>query len=90
MSEVERPKIVFPCPDYPIKVLGNADEQLLGYVIEVMNKHCEGFDTSRIKQNQSNKGRFVSYTVFITATGKQQLSDIFEDLKKNSSVRMVL
>ena len=64
--ELERTKIEFPCPDYPIKVLGNAEEDLLEHVVNVMNKHSESFDESRIRQNQSSKGKFISYSATVS------------------------
>ncbi len=90
MSEPQAPKIEFPCPDYPIKIMGDAGAELHSCVIEVVNRHAPDFDETRITVRDSSKGRFQSITVFITATGEPQLKSIFEDLKAHSAVKMVL
>ncbi len=90
MSEKDPPKIEFPCPDYPIKVMGLASDEYTEAVLDIMEKHDAKFDRSRFKIQPSSKGRFQSITVFIEATGVHQLNAIFEDLKKNPSTRMVL
>lgn len=90
MSEQQPPKIEFPCEDYPVKVLGDAGAELHTLVIEVMERHAPGFDQTRITINESSKGRYHSLTVWITATGEDQLRSINEDLRANSITKMVL
>ena len=89
MAEPEAPKIEFPC-DYPIKVMGEAQPELHEHVLLVMSTHAPGFDHSKITTRDSSKGRWQSITLTITATGKPQLSAIFEHLKTSSRVKMVL
>lgn len=90
MSEQQPPKIEFPCENYPIKVLGEAGHELHAHVIEVMHRHAPGFDQTRITINDSSKGRYQSVTVWITATGIEQLTFIHEDLRINKKVKMVI
>ena len=85
----EPPKIEFPC-DYPIKILGEADNYFLEHVLSVIDKYAPGFDRTRISIRDSSKGRWQSITVNITATGKAQLTDIFNALKQSPKVKMVL
>ena len=89
MTNPEPPKIEFPC-DYPIKVMGSAGEPLYQHVMTVMERHAPGFDQTLVTVRDSSKGTFQSITVVITATGKPQLEDIFEDLKTSNAVKMVL
>lgn len=86
----EPPKIEFPCADYPIKVMGDAGDELQLHVVEVFNKHVHDFDVETLKVRESAQGNYQSITVSITATGTQQLRAIFEDLKVSSTVKMVL
>ena len=83
-------KIEFPCPDYPIKVMGDAGDSLHQLVIEVFHRHAPGFDASAIRIRDSAKGTFQSLTVTIEATGEAQLQAIFDDLKSSKLVKMVL
>lgn len=86
----EPPKIEFPCPDYPIKVLGEAGDTLYSLVIAVMNEHAPGFNRSRITVKDSGKGRFQSVTVYVTATGVEQLETIHQALRANPVTKVVL
>jgi putative lipoic acid-binding regulatory protein len=90
MSEQQPPKIEFPCENYPIKVLGEAGQELHTLVIEVMERHAPGFDETRITINESSKGRFQSLTIWITATGEPQLRASHEDLRIHKRVKMVM
>lgn len=83
-------KIQFPCPDYPIKVMGTAGKDLHELVVEVFHRHAPGFDSETIVIRDSAKGTFQSLTVTIEATGVDQLQAIFDDLKSNKLVKMVL
>ncbi|MFL0810951.1 MAG: DUF493 domain-containing protein [Agarilytica sp.] len=86
----EPPKIEFPCPNYPIKVMGKASEEYREAVLEIIEVHAAGFDRTRVRIQDSSKGTFHSLTVYIEATGVDQLKNIFEDLKKHPSTKMVL
>lgn len=90
MSDQQPPRIEFPCPDYPIKVMGTATQGYREAVLNVMEHHAPGFDITRVSVRDSRKGTFQSVTVFITATGIDQLQAIFEDLKKLPETKMVL
>ena len=89
MSEQSAPKIEFPC-DYPVKVMGRAAPGLHSLVMEVMERHAPGFDETTVSVRDSRHGNFQSITVTITATGETQLAAIFEDLKHDPLVQMVL
>ncbi len=90
MSQQEPPKIEFPCENYPIKVLGDAGPELRSYVVEIMERHAPGFDQARITVKESSKGSFHSVTVWITATGLEQLTAIHNDLRLNRIIKMVI
>ena len=89
MIDKEPPKIEFPC-EYPIKVMGEANALFHQHVLDIMDKHAAGFDRSKVSVRDSKKGRWQSITITITATGSSQLEDIFNELKYNSLVKMVL
>ncbi|MFL0798063.1 MAG: DUF493 family protein [Cellvibrionaceae bacterium] len=90
MTQQDPPKIEFPCPRYPIKILGDAGPALRDLVIEVMGVHAPDFDAEAIVVKDSSKGRFQSLTVYITATGVDQLESIHQDLRASGIVKMVL
>ncbi len=85
----DEPKIEFPC-DYPIKVLGENVEGFQQQIEATLRLFDPNLDAGRSTVKASKKSRFVSVTVFITATGKDQLAALYAELKKNSAVKMVL
>lgn len=90
MSEVEPPKIEFPCEDYPIKVIGLVDQDFKEFVLNVVEKYAPGFDAGRMQIAISAKGNYQSMTLWITATGAEQLSELNRELRVSELVKLVL
>jgi len=89
MSEVKIPKIEFLCA-YPIKVMGVASDDFKQDILELVQRHAPEVGEQHVKVRPSNNGNYLAITVTIEATGIDQLSVLFEDLKAHSSVKMVL
>jgi len=89
-KKTEAPKIEFPCPNYPIKVLGEAAEDYESFVIEIVRAHAPDLDVERMTINHSRNGRFTSATFYITATSKEQLEKMHEDLIRHERIKMVM
>ena len=89
-TDVQAPKIDFPCERYPIKVIGDAGEGFADLVIEVIQRHAPDLDASSLVVRDSRNGRFLSVQVLITATGLEQLQSIHIDLRATGRVHMVL
>jgi putative lipoic acid-binding regulatory protein len=90
MASQEPPKIEFPCDDYPIKILGEATSEMHAFVLATTEKFAPGFDQSKLSIKESKKGRFQSITVYITATGVEQLQAYHQALVAHHSIKMVL
>lgn len=90
MTELEPPKIEFPCPDYPIKIMGFSGVEFREYVLQTVEVHAPGFDAEKMEVRDSSNGKYQSITLKITATGPEQLSSLNTDLRKNSLVKLVL
>lgn len=89
MQDQEPPKIEFPC-DYPVKVLGRQVPEFEEVVVEVIERHSPGFSRDSISLRASREGTFVSLSVNITATGKDQLRALHQDLIDTGLVQMVI
>jgi len=85
----ESPKIEFPCL-YPIKIIGYAIENFEETVIALIERYTDPINSDLIKVKPSRKSNYLSVTVTIAATGEDQLHNIFQELKKLKSVKMVL
>lgn len=90
MTNTEAPKIEFPCPDYPIKVMGAAGPDFHEFVLTVTERHAPGFDQTRISIKESRNGTFQSLTIFITATGEPQLRALHQELIASDMTKLVL
>lgn len=89
-SQQQPPKIEFPCEDYMVKVVRDADGEVHEFVLEVMRRHAPDLDEERVTLRESRNGRFTSMTFYIVATGEPQLRALFEELKAHPSVHMVM
>lgn len=89
MTEPEAPKIEFPCA-YPVKVLGVSSDTFETVVLDVFERHAPGFDQRSVAVKASSKGTFSSLTVTITATGRDQLEALHQDLMATGHVKMVI
>lgn len=90
LSQPEAPKIEFPCENYPVKVLGRCCDDYADAVLEIFRVHAPGFDLGRIQIRDSKNGTFRSLTVYITATGMDQLQNLHRDLQAHDYVHMVI
>ncbi|HFB64236.1 MAG TPA: DUF493 family protein [Aeromonadales bacterium] len=77
----------FPC-DFPLKVMGTADDELLNEVMTVIQKYAPGEYSPKIKE--SKNGNYHSISVTIRATSKQQLDNLYGDLNDLEKVKMLL
>ncbi len=89
MSDVKAPKIEFPCR-YPIKVMGHATPGFEQDILELVQKHAPQTGEEHVSVRPSNNGNYLAVTVIIEATGHEQLTVMFEDLKTHTSVKLVL
>jgi uncharacterized protein len=89
-NDTPAPKIEFPCPRYPVKVIGDAGADFAQLVAEVVQRHAPDLDHSTLSVRDSRNGRFLSVQLLITATGVEQLQAIHLDLRATGRVHMVL
>ncbi len=89
MSQPEPPKIEFPC-DYPIRIMGDAHDEFIDRVFDIMLEHAPEIQRDKVKTRPSSKGTFVSVHIVIRATGEDQLQAIHASLQAYESVKMVI
>lgn len=85
----EPPLLAFPC-DYPIKVMGHASDDFVDHLVEILQPLIPDLDKSQAQIRQSGKGNYMSVTLNITATGREQLSAIAHILNEDARVVMSL
>jgi len=90
VSEPERPRIEFPCADYPVKVVARASEDLRPRLDAVFARHFGAVDAGRVVARDSAKQNFVSFTYRVDVTDPSQLAAVHAELMKEAGVVMVL
>ncbi len=79
----------FPC-DFPIKVMGLADDNFDALVVEIVMRHVGGLKEGAIVVRPSRKGKYVSVTVTFEAQGQRQLDELYRELSGHARILMVL
>ena len=79
----------FPCP-FPIKMMGRDTPEFRATARAIVEKHAGAVPDEAVQAALSRNGRFVSVTVTITATSKQQLDDIYREVTAHDDVLMAL
>jgi putative lipoic acid-binding regulatory protein len=85
----EESLLEFPCR-FPIKMMGRKGDDFRRVAIELVEKHAGPIADGDIKEAPSSKGNFVSVTVTITATSREQLDGIYQELTDSEHVLVAL
>ena len=70
---------VFPM-DYPIKLIGEASDELHTAVVDILVKHFPDFDGKTIKVQPSRTGKYHSLTARIVFQELEQVHALYADL----------
>lgn len=88
MSEQET-LLEFPC-QFPIKAMGRAEGDFEALIVTLIRKHVPDLAEGAVKIRDSQNGRFLSVTVTVTATSREQLDNIYRELTACEQVLMAL
>lgn len=86
--DTEQSLLQFPC-EFPIKVMGEPPE-FVELVRELVNTHLETPNDFHLSVRESRNARYLSVTVTITATSREQLDAIYRELSAHERVLMAL
>ncbi len=90
MTEQESESILqFPC-QFPIKAMGKTSSKLDIIIEEIVRQHVKDIPEGAIQSRPSKNGNYVSITITIEATSKQQLDAIYQELSDHPDVLMAL
>ena len=81
--------IEYPCA-FPIKVMGQANDNLATTVLEIVCRHDPDFDGASMEMRASSGGKYVSLTCTVTATSRAQLDALYRELSGHPLVKVVL
>jgi putative lipoic acid-binding regulatory protein len=83
------PLLTFPCV-FPLKVMGRREDGFAQIVSEIVQRHASDFHPRTLEMRPSKNGRYLSLTVTINATSREQLDALYMELSKHPMVMMVL
>lgn len=89
MPASEDSLIVYPS-DFPIKIMGVMQDAFAQTMVDVVTQFDPDFDASKMEMRSSAKGTYLSLTVTVRATSRQQLDDLYRALSSHAMVKVVL
>ena len=88
-NSLKQEAIEFPTL-FPIKVIGRQSSEFQAMVVEVMRRHVADLDEGTIHLRASAGGRYISLTATFTATSREQLDALYQELGRLDQVVMLL
>ena len=79
----------FPC-QFPIKMMGRDQPEFRQAAIAVIERHAGHVEAEAVRTAASSSGNFLSITVTITATSREQLDNIYRDLTDDERILVAL
>jgi hypothetical protein len=79
----------FPCR-FPIKVLGMDEDDFIGLVVEIVERHVGALPREAVSSRLSSSGRYRAVTLTIEAHSHAQLDGIYRELSAHERVIMAL
>ncbi len=89
MASYKDTLLEFPC-DFPLKIMGKAEETLTQVVVDIVTRHAPDFDSTTIEMRASSGGNYLSLTCTVLATSKPQLDALYTDLSGHPLIKVVL
>jgi putative lipoic acid-binding regulatory protein len=81
--------LAYPC-DFPIKIMGQTQPGFAQAILSVVLRHAPDFDAGTMEMRNSREGKYLSLTVTIRATSREQLDELYRELCDHPMVKMVL
>jgi len=81
--------IEYPC-DFPIKIMGAMQGAFAQTMVDVVSSYDAEFHAGKLEMRPSTKGNYLSLTVTVRATSREQLDNLYRALSSHPMVKMVL
>jgi putative lipoic acid-binding regulatory protein len=76
--------------DFPIKVMGEMQDTFAQTIVDLVTLHDPSFHAGKMEMRPSTKGTYLSLTVTVWATSREQLDDLYRALSSHPMVKVVL
>ena len=88
-DQAETSLFAFPC-DFPIKVMGKRQAGFAQAIVDVVKRHAPDYDAATLEMRTSREATYLSLTVTVRATSREQLDELYRELCDHPMVAMVL
>ncbi|WP_230405083.1 DUF493 family protein [Undibacterium rugosum] len=85
----EQSLIEYPS-EFPIKIMGAMHDAFAQTMVEVVTLHDPTFHAGKMDMRPSSKGTYLSVTVTVWATSRDQLDNLYRALSGHPMVKVVL
>jgi hypothetical protein len=75
---------------FPIKVMGVQADGFVEAIVAVARRHDPTFDASSLELRPSRGGTYLGVTITVTATSREQLDALYQELTSHPMVKVVL
>lgn len=89
MGQENKPALEFPC-EFPIKAMGLLEHGIQALATEIVTRHFPELEENAIRSRQSQGSKYISVTITITATSREQLDAIYHELTACEQIIMAL
>ncbi|MFC4159680.1 HP0495 family protein [Chitinimonas lacunae] len=89
MTDSQETLLEFPCR-FPLKIMGERHDEFSQIIFEVVRLHAPDVQAADVEMRTSSGGKYLSLTVTINATSKQQLDSLYLALTGHPMVKVVL
>ncbi len=79
----------YPC-EIAIRAMGRADTDLETIVVEIVRRHVADLGEGSVSSKPSSKGNYLSVSVRVHATSREQMDALYEELSAHEAVAMAL
>ena len=88
-DQAETSLLAFPC-DFPIKVMGKRQAGFAQAIVDIVKRHAPDYDAATIEMRASREATYLSLTLTVRATSREQLDELYRELCDHPMVAMVL
>lgn len=91
LSDLPTPESLIEYPsDFPIKIMGVMQDTFAQTMLQLVMEHDPSFHADRMEMRPSSKGTYLSLTVTVRATSREQLDNLYRALSSHPMVKVVL
>lgn len=87
---MEKTSLINYPSNFPIKIMGEMRDDFAQTMLDIVMMHDPDFDASKMEMRPSTKGNYLSVTVTIRATSREQLDNLYRALSSHPMVKVVL